>query len=862
MNRITTALALALLSASASADPLPASRRIDWAYAGVPGGIPNRTTICATFNPGATAAAINSAVQACNNGVVLLNAGTYTSASLNGTIQVYKSNVTLRGAGADRTTLTGLQVITLGNGYNVSLGTAITGGATKGSTTFTVASAANLSVGTMIEIDRSDDTTLVVNTGNQGGGARNMTQVNMVTAVSGNTITVRNPLIYDFGAGSPAVKYYYAGITKNSGIESLKVDHAGFSGGYNFVVQYCDSCWLKGLDSTFASGYHFVVLGTLNVEIRDSYIHDGGSGPNNSGANFYGNYLYGTNSSAKIENNIFNKDSPPIELNNSTSGLYIGYNYSYGSPSQYGTNLVTWTFDDGHAPFNMMNLYEGNIGEMWGADNYFGGTGYGTALRNYFTGFNPNYGVAGEAVWLDRLAYNYNLVGNVLGSANQKPTAYTGCDTQAIYRLGYANPGNCSTTPWDGFTPTGGYPDAKVTATLLRWGNYDYFNKSTRFVASEIPSGVAVPSDQIIPNSYYYSAKPSWWPSGTAWPPIGPDVTGGNGDVSGHVNKIPAQLCWDSRNLSTNGSFNAAACYDGGTVQPPPTDTTAPSVPAGLTATAVSSSQINLSWTASTDAVGVTGYAIMRNGTQVGTSQSASFNDAGLMPSTQYSYAIKAFDMANNVSAVSPSVNATTQAGPAATGNYTIFTNQTPATLGQTDGPNINYELGTKFTTSAAGKITGIRFFKDAKETGTGTRTGRIWSVPPTGPGMQLATAAFSNETASGWQQADLATPVDVAANTTYLVTVNTRNAYYVSTVNGLMPAITNGPLSTAVGNNGVFGNPGAYPANTFMASNYFRDVAFSAAGPVSPPPDAATVDVTIVGKGPVNITVNGKPLQ
>src|SRR5215475_10451738 len=563
MIKTIFAIALSALAfvASASADPVPSNRRTDWTFTGVPGGIPNRTTICATFSPGATASAINNAINACNNGVVFLNAGTYSSASLSGTINVYKSNVTLRGAGADQTILTGLNVINLGNGANVSLGTAITSGATKDSTTFTVASTTNLSVGTMIEIDRIDDPNLVVNTGNQDGGNRNVTQVNMITAVSGNAITVRNPFIYDFSTGSPRVKYYFTGITRNSGVENLRIDHGGFSGGNNFSIQYCDACWLRGIESGRATGYHFVVLGTLNMEIRDSYIHDGGSGPNNSGTNFFGNYLFGANSSAKIENNIFNKNFPAIELNNSSSGLYIGYNFSYGSPSQSGTNLVTWTFDDGHAPFNVMNLYEGNIGEMWGADNFFGGTGYGTALRNYFTGFNPNFGVNGDAVWLDRLAYYYNVVGNVLGSASQSPAAYTGCDTPAIYRLGYPNLGNCSTAPWDGFSPAGGYPDPKVAATLLRWGNYDYFNKATRFVTSEIPAGVTVPTDQVIPNSYSYSGRPAWWPTSIAWPPIGPDVAGGNGDTSGHVNKIPAQACWESRNLLTGGSFNASACY-------------------------------------------------------------------------------------------------------------------------------------------------------------------------------------------------------------------------------------------------------------------------------------------------------------
>jgi len=98
----------------------------------------------------------------------------------------------------------------------------------------------------------------------QGGGTRNMTQVNMITAVSGNTITMRNPLIYDFAAGSPRVKFYFGGITRNSGVENLKLDHGGFSGGsYNFLLQYCDSCWIKGVDSGRATGYHFIIVGTL-----------------------------------------------------------------------------------------------------------------------------------------------------------------------------------------------------------------------------------------------------------------------------------------------------------------------------------------------------------------------------------------------------------------------------------------------------------------------------------------------------------------------------------------------------------------------------------------------------------------------
>src|SRR6185436_19412527 len=83
---------------------IDASRRIDWSQAGLGGAIPSRANgTCATLNPGATAAQINSAIAACANGVVFLNAGTYTlsaGVNFNG-----RSNVTLRGAGPDRTIL-------------------------------------------------------------------------------------------------------------------------------------------------------------------------------------------------------------------------------------------------------------------------------------------------------------------------------------------------------------------------------------------------------------------------------------------------------------------------------------------------------------------------------------------------------------------------------------------------------------------------------------------------------------------------------------------------------------------------------------------------------------------------------------
>jgi chitinase len=93
------------------------------------------------------------------------------------------------------------------------------------------------------------------------------------------------------------------------------------------------------------------------------------------------------------------------------------------------------------------------------------------------------------------------------------------------------------------------------------------------------------------------------------------------------------------------------------------TDTTPPSTPAGLSSSNVTSSSVSLSWSASTDNVGVTGYDVLRGGAVIGTAATTSYTDGSVQPSTTYSYTVRARDAAGNLSAQSSALGVTTPAG-------------------------------------------------------------------------------------------------------------------------------------------------------------------------------------------------------
>jgi chitodextrinase len=130
-------------------------------------------------------------------------------------------------------------------------------------------------------------------------------------------------------------------------------------------------------------------------------------------------------------------------------------------------------------------------------------------------------------------------------------------------------------------------------------------------------------------------------------------------------------------------------CSSSSSSYAPAPDTTPPSAPANLTATVASATQINLTWTASTDNVGVTGYRVERctgascsNFVQIATPTGTTFNDTGLAASTSYSYRVRATDAANNLSDFSGIATTSTQA--AAPISVSISPKRAAIVIGQT----------------------------------------------------------------------------------------------------------------------------------------------------------------------------------
>ena len=543
---------------SASGEVIPASRTIDWSQVGVPGGIPNRTTIHRILtqidNTGATdvTRAIQSALNACpKDQVTLLPPGSFR---IDGTIAIPNHRV-LRGSGAGQTILTtstnwpaAIQFYEY-SGWAPPL--ALSAGASKGDTTIHLARLpANLKAGMKVQITMTNPA--YVEDGIENGHFTNCVgqwvKVEL-TNTAAKTITVSPPLYGDYPSRqSPFLHYPTISGSRNfveyAGLENLKILNTNPNSGALIQFGFAAYCWVKDVETQNGGMSHLWSLDSYRCEVRGSYFHD--VLPPITSSRCYGMQLgtpNGSDPTSKttgmlVEDNIWKGMRGSIFIGYGAAGCVFGYNYFVDSV--FEKSSIQAADISVHSSYPFANLIEGNIGFEFLADNFHGPGGTHTLFRNWLKGKQPQTNSALRSIELDRLNRNYNVVGNVLGYGGIVDSIATLAKQsgQSLYErlapvpipsynnsyiawmLGYVS-NSGATTYIDYQGRTIGH-DPNVVGTLLRHGNYDHVNRSVTWDPSI--------ADRDLPHSLYLSARPSWFGQ-LAWPPIGPDRTPMTGEI-------------------------------------------------------------------------------------------------------------------------------------------------------------------------------------------------------------------------------------------------------------------------------------------------------------------------------------------
>jgi hypothetical protein len=578
-----------------SAPTLTANRVIDWTHVGIPGGIPSANwPIAATLTPSGTAddsvaiqAAINAAAP---QSVVFLGTGTFKLHRGSVVCSTFaddfatgfaeaglciNKNIALRGAGPDKTIIQygdGANIISLGQLYLSSSNVVfipITAGSTKGSTSITLGNTTNVTVNSYIVISQTNPTDSdgnpLVNTSGYTGSCSScghslpnqvMEQIDKVTAVNGNVVTLERPLYFDY-LTSPVA--YHLPMTEGAGLENLRLTATAASGTLlqfkNINMMACAHCWVHDVESDLAVDKSDMYMSDVyGSEISDNYFNDGFS--HSSGASYEVMAEFRV-SETLIQNNIIRKARHSMIMNG-TSGNVWAYNYAIDSfMSDFPNSLAG---DNGHGAHPYMNLFEGNIDSNIEWDFAHGSSSHNTVFRNYLnlTSTNPNTGnpMTGALFAMNTAYYNNyeNILGNAIGQWPSGCTASVyqiksnASQSASIFKIGYFDDGG---TP----TPNQALTD-KVENTMLRGGNWDCVTNTTVW-SNNVPSGSFVASylaTQTLPSSYYLSAKPSWFTAINAvYPPVDPAS-------ATIVNKIPAQRCYEA-GPAVALPFKPTTCY-------------------------------------------------------------------------------------------------------------------------------------------------------------------------------------------------------------------------------------------------------------------------------------------------------------
>ncbi|HEY6808705.1 MAG TPA: hypothetical protein VI160_07945, partial [Gemmatimonadales bacterium] len=422
---------------------LGADRRTTWNPGMMAaGGIPVRTTVCATVNASAfgngtqeASAGIQAAIEACPAGqVVQLSAGTF----LTNNYVIVDRAITLRGAGPGATVLkktNGAQMnleFPSNQQPNLVIGPNrfphpdnttsrnLTADGAKGATAVTVTSATGYAAGQIVLVDELSgaswqpdrlgrgqvwaspdyrvvwqfhnpgvgwDDPLVATTPTSGGAASWFSRQDRVTAewkeiasVSGNTVTFTTPLHIDYRVS------HTAQITRNTGpdvhLAKAGVEDLTVTGGSDGAIRFESAAysWAKRVEVTIWSGEGFSLANSFRVEVRDSYVHDAAwAQPGGAG---YAISLANGSAEALFENNISIMANKVMVARCAGAGSVFGYNYV---DDGYINTIEGWVeigLNASHMVGPHHVLFEGNYGFNWDSDHTHGNSIYHTVFRN------------------------------------------------------------------------------------------------------------------------------------------------------------------------------------------------------------------------------------------------------------------------------------------------------------------------------------------------------------------------------------------------------------------------------------------------------------------------------------------------
>ncbi|MFJ3670763.1 DUF4082 domain-containing protein [Streptomyces sp. NPDC090106] len=290
---------------------------------------------------------------------------------------------------------------------------------------------------------------------------------------------------------------------------------------------------------------------------------------------------------------------------------------------------------------------------------------------------------------------------------------------------------------------------------------------------------------------------------------------------------------------SSGSNYWVDVVLDTSTASTTPPTVTSTSPTSGATDASITSS-VSAVFSAAVDSDGLTFTVKDPNGNTVpGAVTLPASNKATFTPSTElslhttYTASVQGSDVWGNTMTEPKTWSFTTSSTPpAVTCPCTLWSPSTvPSTTDMTGDTN-SVELGTRFTSSASGWITGVTFYKGTGN--TGTHTGSLWSDG----GTLLASGTFTNETATGWQTLTFATPVAVTADTRYVVSYHAPNGHYAVDGGYFASAHQSYPLTgtadTATSHNGLYkyGADAAFPTGSYGSANYWVGPVFTADDP------------------------------